>query len=61
MPCYDPLDNPKKVQKRANEATRAACEMAVIVRKYQHMWGELSIPTQNWIRKHEDFDRKRNQ
>lgn len=63
MPCYDDRrDDPKyiceAVQKRADKATRAACEMARLVRKNQNLWGSLTLTTQKWIRAHEAFDRK---
>jgi hypothetical protein len=61
MPCYDPRDHDPKyiceeVQKRADAATRAACEMA---RKITPgTWNKLSSATRTWIKRHQAFDKR---
>lgn len=61
MPCYDDRTTDPKyicaaVQERADAATRAACEMAKLIR--QDFFYKLSSRTRQWIRNHEDSDKK---
>jgi hypothetical protein len=60
MPCYDSRDDEDRVntQKRADAATRAACEMARVLRA-KRLMGLVSSRTRVWALKHEEFDRER--
>lgn len=65
MPCYDSRDDEDRVntQKRADRATKAACEMARVLQNsdtaWRLVWPRLTLTTQKWIRAHEEVDRKR--
>ena len=70
MPCYDSRSNDpayvcEEVQKRADAATRAACELAKAIRKsdlynnYESIMDTISSSTQKWVREHEQVDYQR--
>ena len=44
----------------ADKATRAACDMRTIIRKYgPQLETELTVETREWIKKHDEEDAKR--
>lgn len=66
MPCYYSSVNDHNSEERfrlgarANAATRAACEMARVIRNAPiTLWSRLSLSTQKWIRAHEALDARR--
>jgi hypothetical protein len=66
MPCYvtgsaagDAQLYAEEARQEAQEATRAACDMARVIRSSSLAWAQLSLNTQNWIRAHEELDKKR--
>lgn len=60
MPCRDDFYVPQNdsAQFDANQATRAACEMAKLLR-FLGFVNELSAATLNWIAEHEKEDAER--
>lgn len=71
MPCFvtgsaygDAQLNYEEAAKEAREATRAACEMASLIRQHfsgrkSQLYFKLSPATQAWIRTHDKIDRER--
>jgi hypothetical protein len=68
MPCYDPPMpgyDEQVLQKRLDRATRAACELVILLKFIAahgdliHWKGILSKDTQNWIKEHEKIDAER--
>ena len=60
MPCEsgDIHDDLRDAYDRADAATRAACEMARILRAY-HKFDQLSQETRRWVKRHGRIDRER--
>jgi hypothetical protein len=62
MPCYDSRsDDPKyickDIQTRANEATKAGCEMARLLKDLGYFY-RLSSKSRQWARNHWELDMK---
>lgn len=59
MPCYDERNRDcSEVQERANAATRAACDLAAVLRRGGSA-SDLRPETQAWIADHDELDRRR--
>lgn len=66
MPCYDSRDDDDRrdTQQRADDATRAACDLARVLHHYRpETWKELQRfmhkSTLDWVRKHDEADARR--
>jgi hypothetical protein len=64
MPCYDSRteEDAKIMQRRLDEATRAACELAQVLQSSlsaKGFVGLVSAETFGWVRAHERADVKR--
>jgi hypothetical protein len=70
MPCYDNRndfaglrEDCTQIQRRADAATRAACEMARAIEgsdtAWRLLWPRLTLATQKWIRMHQALDERR--
>ena len=55
-----PDPNLKRLKNLADKATRAACDMRTIIRKFApNIEDELTVETREWIKKHDAEDAKR--
>lgn len=66
MPCFatgsaegDALLSAAESDREATAATRAACEMLRELRSFRPSINNLSKSTMDWIKRHEEIDRKR--
>jgi hypothetical protein len=71
MPCsdgYSDVERYTELRIRLDKATRAACEMARVIRKYGQaligdegtdLFDKLSSKTKGWVKRHDEADRRR--
>jgi hypothetical protein len=63
MPCSDggySYDQYDTIQRRADEATRSACEaITLLQRQHSELFAELSVETRAWWNRHQREDQAR--
>jgi len=60
MPCqyYTDRELTDNAYRALNELTRVCCDMRTILRQH-NLFMELTVETRNWIKQHDEEDRKR--
>lgn len=58
MPCYDPREHEDRrtLQKRLDNATKAACDMSKVFHEYPKLLFDVSKETVLWILEHDQLD-----